>query len=293
MNEIAVNVNICPISQRDIVACTHLGYRRKCAELRTRLSLQTGGRFDYCGDGAGAVAAVVKDQGVSIKVEGNAMGYQKKWFGKCEACEQEKTVSMHFEKAVCSVCMAMRGVAKNNPQAVIAALREFGNWPEGEGSAGVGGVAPDEMVAENQALKEEIASLKEDLAEYMRLVNGCKAKAQEEKEGADIIATAEISELKEKLAEKEHMYVILDQRNTELDAEVTDLRVAFQRVQELNDGLQKYCEDLAARQVQSSQLPEFSVDRLRTLAWKLADGVISGTISGVTVDDIRILREAA
>lgn len=105
------------------------------------------------------------------------MGTNKKRFGKCEICGGSKNIMLHFGKKCCSMCSMMRGMAKNNPAIVIAALKEFGNMPEASG------------INAEAAITEGMNKLKEDAANYIETVKEySKSLAEKNKEVADLVA---------------------------------------------------------------------------------------------------------
>jgi hypothetical protein len=83
----------------------------------------------------------------------NTMASSKKFSGKCQSCGGEKTLSMHFGKAVCNSCLAFRIGASKHPQMVLAALKEFGNLP---------GIPVD--VPQSPGTEKELADLRGMLA---------------------------------------------------------------------------------------------------------------------------------
>lgn len=87
--------------------------------------------------------------------------------GKCHACGKTKNLIAHLGKRVCSACMPVRIAAKNNPEVVVAALREFGGLPTKVKNDTSVQVINDlkaeitDLSAENAALREKIASMTE------------------------------------------------------------------------------------------------------------------------------------
>lgn len=154
-------IKFCPITGNQPLTCTEKGFIESCRHFRGLFARRAERRFEYCAICQGEIPANVTFIQISAQQQEIIMSKQKRIEGKCESCLAEKNTVLHYGKQVCSVCMAMRGVARNNPDAVIAALKEFGTLPSMVGSQPV-----DPMLsAENEKLKKSLEETKQDLSD--------------------------------------------------------------------------------------------------------------------------------
>jgi len=159
------------------------------------------------------------------------MGSSKKTIGECDSCGQpQKSLVKHFDEDVYSMCMPMRVVARNHPKAVLAALRKFGNLPK-------------ETAVIDKQLQEEVAGLKEELAQYMAIV-------QEYKERPEV----DLHEVQKELQETKDSYqAVYREVSAELGyAPATDFNIATEVsiLKQENDRLREQLTELSRSVVQ-------------------------------------------
>jgi hypothetical protein len=244
-------VKYCPVTGNSPLVCTEKGFKESCLTFRKMITMKTGRRFDYCGICQGEVPRNVTFREITKELQENIMSNVKKTVGKCQQCGEHKSLINHFDEQVCSMCSIVRGCAKSKPDTVLDALRKFGNLPAARIEQPV---QPDrETLEENEKLKKTVAGLLEENTMLEKRIE------QEEKTNKHLgtalfEARTDVAELQNKIKQLETLIA--------------------QEPPQPN----KWCHSDDIR------------DTINNLAWKLADGVMAGTLPGVGPDDIRTLR---
>lgn len=181
-----------------------------------------------------------------------AMGTVKREPGFCELCGKGGNMANQYGKAVCASCQIVRIAAKNRPEVVIAALEEFEALPL---PVQVGEDAKEVWMALEE-LQRKYSAAEEEMFELRKQHTA----ALEELQGKHNEAVARLEEVN-------------DQYNQSIDD-----RVALEE------------QLMAIRQRTECTLDSRPDPKLVDLAWKLVEGVVAGTVTGIDIEDIRVLR---
>lgn len=254
-----------PITGNQPMTCTRAGWDASCRKFQAleknsyeKISTRHDHLTKYCSICMGDyipdnVTFIDIPQGVEITcglripeikkplTEEKEMAGRRYTAGNCECCGKKRNLTSHHGKTVCSSCINFRISAKNSPELVIDALKEFGNLPEAGKQVGID---PRDYVT---------------LTEYESTI-------------------------------------------TELNREKADLKKQAQEIEELNIVVENLIETIRTYQAKETSrppedpapwpqsVPIHDTDVVEKFAWKLADGIIAGTITGIGIEDIRMLR---
>lgn len=222
----------CPISRKPVEFCRGTEFYTSCRAFRAVIALRFGFEIDYCRClEAELQTQAIENPQINHQTEEVTMGAVKRKFSKCDQCGAEKNTCMHYGKNVCSGCISMRIAVKNKPEAVLAALAEFGHMPKPE-TIEIYPVQGEDVAAlksDNEILKRKIAEMSdkaildaERIADYhLQLLAYGKlldhiATELGFKESAEIHIPTEVSILKQ---EKDRLQELLDDATAELDAQ--------------------------------------------------------------------------
>ena len=274
----------CPITGNKPMICTRAGFAASCEKFQ---ELDRKKRAGNCPAGGGDhltkycticngdflpenVTFIDVDRSVAInQTKKKERKMPKTVFnpGTCESCGGVKKVSGHYGKQVCYSCLAFRISAKNIPHLVIGALKEFGHMP----SVPVPGPADESVLCGDcQEMSDKNAELRLQLD----------------------IATQNNADQQQKIHNlEERLFTVCDELES-YKSEIGDLNIV---VETLKSSIRVYQSEEDARlPEQSMSWPQSGLtpdtDVVEQIAWTLAEGTIAGTITGVSLDDIRRLR---
>ncbi len=248
-------VKYCPITGNQPLTCTLNGFQKACKKFQANVKKGLGRKFDYCLICQGDIPDAVTFIDLSKFQKERVMATNSKKTAKCQSCGEVKNVFKHFGKDVCTGCSMMRKVVKNNPEQVFAALKEFGKMPEA-----IADSSSDAQQGQINILSKKVRELQEEIKEfgsaaYHLHCQVANALGYDAADKFDI--AAEVNILKQKL------------ENATTSPEHCELEMF------------------------SEKISDSYISKLNELAWKLADGVMAGTITGIEVDDIRTIRLSA
>lgn len=270
-------IKFCPVTGNQPMRCTRAGWDVSCRKFQAleknsyeKISTRHDHLTKYCSICMGDyipdnVTFIDIPQGVEITcdlripefkkplTEVKEMAGRRYTAGNCECCGKKRNLTSHHGKAVCSSCINFRISAKNSPELVIDALREFGNLPDGKNT-----FQPE--------LNDYVT-----LTQYDSMRNGLNEKIGEfEREKIDTLTALVEAEAKVEDHAKE----------------IEELNIV---VETLKEAIRVYQSEEDARLPEQSGLA-LDADVLQQIAWNLAEGTIAGTITGVSLEDIRRLR---
>jgi DNA-directed RNA polymerase subunit RPC12/RpoP len=167
MSTIIPTAGFCPITRRDPAACVYSGFRQACARFFAKRSEKTGSSlYPPCRPVPTESKRIETTPETEIPPQKEiAMADSSKGSSKkCASCGKQKNLISHLGKNVCASCMAIRIAAKNKPELVVAALREFDTFPKISASRQENTDAITELEilrTENASLVEEVKRLRE------------------------------------------------------------------------------------------------------------------------------------
>ena len=192
--------------------------------------------------------------------------------GTCDSCGGKKKVSSHYGKQVCYSCLAFRISAKNNPHLVIGALKEFGNLPDADSTFQPelnDYVSLKQYESTRSDLNKEIDELNNIILALKYSVNDSVSERADQQQKIQVLEERLLTSCEDVEAYKK---------------EVDDMR----RVEEILKQELRGAQATFNQSLPMGLIPD--TDVVEQIAWKLAEGTIAGTITGVSLDDIRCLR---
>jgi len=231
-------IKYCPITGNNPLTCTKTGFLAACAKFQAydcRIHARKDKYHnDYCRICQGEIPANVTFINLAEKIKEHTMGKEKRFQTICYSCNLEKTCSNHYGKPVCSSCMPLRIAAKNYPERLELAMRDFGHK------------LPTTVPVEASPCVED--------------------------------------------------YVHINQYDT-VRAERDNLQVESEKLRDDLADQDKVIE-LLKNQIRASAdtpLSLVAADKavLSDLAWTMAEGLLTGAITGISVEDLRTIRNIA
>jgi len=132
-------VQYCPVTGNQPITMTEAGFFAACDGFRAK-DVKPGFKTKYssCRDCGGDIPVNVTIISLSAAIDardkGEMMAKNTEVLGTCWQCGKlAKTRRKYFGQDCCISCGIVRSHAKNKSEIVIAALREFGNLPDGDG----------------------------------------------------------------------------------------------------------------------------------------------------------------